>query len=426
MTTVQEAQELLRKGLRREAEAAYRQVLETSPDNVEALNILGTMALNRGDAMQALGLLQRAALAAPNDAVTRHRIARAHEAMGNVDSALAEQEQAVRLDPDFNLARLHLGIALENQGQTERALLHYSRAVKQAQLQGRWLDPASTPEGIRPLVEHAVVSIRNGRATMLYNLIEPLIQKYGRDSLARVDQCLRVHLDMEPPAYPDARQKPTFLYFPGLPTSPYFDRSLFPWIEAMESQTEAVLTELQGVLPGDSGRERVFLDLAVEEQNLRGADKPPSWNGYYFYRHGQRRAENHANCPVTSAALDRLPLSRVPEHGPECLFSVFTAGTHLMIHRGVTNTRVVGHLPLIIPKGDCALNVGGELHRWQKGRIVVFDDTYEHEAWNRSDETRVVLIFDLWNPHLTDVERIATSDIVEAIGGMREAVDNAA
>ena len=234
MITVQEAQELLRKGLRREAEAAYRQVLETSPDNVEALNILGNMALNRGDAAQALQLLQRAALAAPNDAVTRHRIARAHDAMGNVDFALAEQEQAVRLDPDFNLARLHLGIALENQGQADRALLHYSRAVKQSQMQGRWLDPASTPEGIRPLVEHAVVSIRNGRATMLYNLIEPLIQKYGRDSLARVDHCLRVHLDMEPAAYPDARQHPTFLYFPGLPTSPYFDRSLFPWIEAME------------------------------------------------------------------------------------------------------------------------------------------------------------------------------------------------
>lgn len=426
MTTVQAAQEFLRKGLRREAEAAYRNVLESAPDNVEALNILGTMALNRGDAAQALDLLQRAAQAAPSDAVTRHRLARAHDANGDAASALAEQERAVQLDPDFNLARLYLGIALEDSGQSDRALLQYSRAVKQSQTQGRWLDPATTPEGIRALVEHAVVSIRNGRSTMLYNLIEPLIQKYGKDSLTRVEQCLRIHLDMEQASYPDHRQRPTFLYFPGLPTSAYFNLGLFPWINEMESHTESILAELQGVLRGDSGRERVFLDLAVEEQNLRGADVPPSWNGYYFFRHGQRRDENHRSCPTTSAALDKLPLSRVPDHGPECLFSVFTAGTHLMMHRGVTNTRVVGHLPLIIPKGDCALNVGGELHRWQKGKIVVFDDSYEHEAWNRSDQTRVVLIFDLWNPHLTEVERIATRDIVEAIGGMREAVDNAA
>ena len=123
----------------------------------------------------------------------------------------------------------------------------------------------------------------------------------------------------------------------------------------------------------------------------------PAWNGYYFYRHGARRDENCARCPATSAALDRLPLPQVREHAPEVLFSVFTAGTHLLPHRGVTNTRVVGHLPLLVPE-DCALNVGGEIHVWQEGRVVVFDDTYEHEAWNRSQEMRVVLIFDLWNP----------------------------
>jgi aspartate beta-hydroxylase len=82
----------------------------------------------------------------------------------------------------------------------------------------------------------------------------------------------------------------------------------------------------------------------------------------------------------------------------------------------------VGHLPLIVP-GDCALNVGGESHVWQEGRIVVFDDTYEHEAWNRSSEPRVVLIFDVWNPHLTEVERSAVADIVEAIGSFREAME---
>ncbi len=114
----------------------------------------------------------------------------------------------------------------------------------------------------------------------------------------------------------------------------------------------------------------------------------------------------------------------VEDHGPEILFSVFTPGTHLLAHRGVTNTRVVAHLPLIVPP-DCALRVGGEDHAWQEGRVVVFDDTYEHEAWNRSDQIRVVLIFDLWNPHLTELERAAVARIVVAIGEFRQATEAA-
>ena len=71
------------------------------------------------------------------------------------------------------------------------------------------------------------------------------------------------------------------------------------------------------------------------------------------------------------------------------------------------------------------LQVGGEIHEWRKGRVVVFDDTFEHEAWNRSDQTRVVLIFDIWNPYLTEVERAAMSDLVPAIGDFRQAVEAA-
>jgi len=106
------------------------------------------------------------------------------------------------------------------------------------------------------------------------------------------------------------------------------------------------------------------------------------------------------------------------------LFSVFTPGTHLLPHRGVTNARAVVHLPLIVPR-DCALKVGGEIHAWQEGRLVAFDDTYEHEAWNRSSEVRVVLILDVWNPHLSEVETAALRTLIEGIGDFRKAVTDA-
>ena len=219
------------------------------------------------------------------------------------------------------------------------------------------------------------------------------------------------------------RSQPFFSSLGFLP-APYLDLRLFPWIDALESQFAAIRAELLQRLDTAQGRERVFDSEALENENLRGQSIAPSWNGYYFYRHGQRRDDNCGACPATTAALDALPLARVREHAPEVLFSVFTPGTHLLPHRGVTNTRVVGHLALIVPR-DCALSVAGEAYRWQEGRCVVFDDTYEHEAWNRSDGIRVVLIFDLWNPHLTEIECIAVARLVEAIGELRGAVETA-
>ncbi len=101
------------------------------------------------------------------------------------------------------------------------------------------------------------------------------------------------------------------------------------------------------------------------------------------------------------------------------MFSVLTPGTHILPHRGVTNTRVVCHLPLVVPE-DCALVVGGEKHAWREGEAVAFDDTYEHEAWNRGNKTRVVLIVDVWNPHLTAAERDAVTALVGAIGRFQQ------
>ena len=132
------------------------------------------------------------------------------------------------------------------------------------------------------------------------------------------------------------------------------------------------------------------------------------------------RADTLALCPRTAAILESLPLCRIREHAPEVMFSVLTPGTHILPHRGVTNTRVVCHLPLVVPE-DCALVVGGETHVWREGEAVAFDDTYEHEAWNRGSRTRVVLIIDVWNPHLTAAERDAVATLAGAMGDFNKA-----
>ena len=97
---------------------------------------------------------------------------------------------------------------------------------------------------------------------------------------------------------------------------------------------------------------------------------------------------------------------------PNALFSALAPHTQIPPHHGETNARLVAHLPLIIPKG-CSYRVGHERREWEVGKCLIFDDTLEHEARNDSDELRVVLIFDLWNPLLNDTEKKLVSALAK-------------
>jgi aspartyl/asparaginyl beta-hydroxylase (cupin superfamily) len=109
-------------------------------------------------------------------------------------------------------------------------------------------------------------------------------------------------------------------------------------------------------------------------------------------------------CPATWEAVLKLPLPRISGWGPTVVFSLLKGGAHIAAHNGMFNTRLVCHLPLIVPPG-CSFRVGNETREWEEGKLMIFDDTIEHEARNDSDEDRVVLIFDVWRPELSEQER---------------------
>jgi aspartate beta-hydroxylase len=422
MNAAEQGHLLLKQGKAKEAEVEFRRVLEGEPDHIEALNVLGLAALRDGDIDRALMLLKHAAAVDGGQALTHLHLGRAHAAAFELDSAAAAYATALALEPKLHAARLHLAELHEKRGDTMRAVMTYARALNDAQAEGRWLNASTTPVALQGAVDHAQQFVRGQRLASFAELMEPFARQYGGAALRRVEQAVRIHLHLETPVFPDPRQKPTFLFFPGLPATPYLDKGLIPEIEELEAATTEIRAELNALLPSAAGRERVFHTGELEQANLRGLAEPPSWNGYYFFRHGERRDDNCAACPITAAALAALPLARVRGHGPEVLYSVFSPGTHLLPHCGVTNTRVVGHLPLMIPD-DCVLRVGGEDHHWREGEVVVFDDTYEHEAWNRSDRTRVVMIFDLWNPFLSLPERAVLAELVVATGEFRAGVE---
>ena len=129
-------------------------------------------------------------------------------------------------------------------------------------------------------------------------------------------------------------------------------------------------------------------------------------------------AANAARCPRTMAALADVPLCRMPGRTPSVHFSLLRPGARIPPHTGMLNTRLICHLPLIVPE-NCGLRVGGETRRWEDRKTLIFDDSIVHEAWNDSAETRGILLFDIWRPELTAIERRAVAALFAAIDAYR-------
>ncbi len=209
-------------------------------------------------------------------------------------------------------------------------------------------------------------------------------------------------------------QQPSSFYFPGLPQRQFYERSEFDWLAEIEAGVPAMRAELEAVLT-DGKDFAPYVETSAERP--RAANPlidDPSWGAFYFWRNGDVVAENALRCPATMAALNAAPMPQIDKRSPIALWSLLKPGTHIQPHHGLLNTRLICHIPLIVP-GDCALRVGNETREWREGEALIFDDSFEHEAWNRSERTRVVLLFEIWRPEISVEERAALTAIFETI-----------
>jgi len=357
--------------------------------------------------------LERALQSRPTDHALHHQLAQAHAQLLQLPDREDQLARICRDQPYAFTSQLHLAGLYQARRDRKAAVIGFTRAIKTAQRCGFWFDSNSTQPWLRELVLRAMDIAQRGRAEVFHDSLEPLVSRYGRDELARVTLALAMYLGLEPLVRSDPRQQPKFLYVPGLPIAPVFPRDALPFADWYEAQTDAVVAELQGALRG-TGVQAFHHNVpeAVQKTLTTGA----AWDAYFFFADGRRNDAHHAACPQVSRVLAALPLDHVRDHGPEVCFSILRPGAHIQPHRGVTNARAVLHLALEIPE-DCALNlVGVQQITWARGRCFAFDDTYEHEAWNRSTTTRVILLADIWNPYLTGAEREALAELVGTIG----------
>ena len=201
-------------------------------------------------------------------------------------------------------------------------------------------------------------------------------------------------------------QEPTGFYFPGLPQIQYYDPAGFDWVADVEACTSAIRSELKALLETTGTRDfRPYIQSDANKPRLDGNKllDDADWSARFLCENGKVDEALVERCPKTWQAVQAAPLAHITSH-PTVMFSLLRPGARIAPHTGMFNTRLVCHLPLIVPPG-CRFRVGNEVREWEEGKLLIFDDTIEHEAWNDGSGDRIVLIFDIWRPELSEQEK---------------------
>jgi aspartyl/asparaginyl beta-hydroxylase (cupin superfamily) len=328
--------------------------------------------------------------------------------LGDPIGALEAARSALGLEPRNFSALLLQATLLDRVGQSQAAARAYAVALVQAPSDAYLDDPT------RRVVAHA----RKVSAAYTSRLREHLHAAVG-GAADGLDPRERRRLDgfIETTLRTRRRfqQEPLEYWVPGLPAIEFHERAAFPWIDEFEAAAPAMREELAQILADDAGDLVPYVRYPTHAplDQWRELNQNPRWSAFHFYEQGHRVEARCRRAPRTIAAIERLPQPQVARRSPAAMFSVLRPRTRIPPHTGAANFRLVVHLPLVVP-GGCGFRVGGETREWRAGEAWVFDDTIEHEAWNESDETRVILICDVWNPLVPPEQRALIARVIAA------------
>jgi aspartyl/asparaginyl beta-hydroxylase (cupin superfamily) len=407
---------------RRDADAQrlLREAEAILPSHPLVLHERARRRLAAGDPAGARALLEQVVAMAPRRVSFWLSLAAALRALALREEELNALERALAVDPTHLVVLLQKAALLDLMNKPRSAAAVYGHALQT--LSPDLKLPAPVEAHVR-LAERRVSENAVGLAAMIEGRLRGL-QRVGESagSSSRFDRCLDRVLGRRRIYVPE----PTSMLFPYLRHYEFFDREHFPWLADIEAATESVREELLGVLSADQGGLQPYIAFAegLPLNQWKELNHSRRWTAYFLWNQGRREEEHLGRCPRTAAALGRAPQVDIPGKGPTAFFSLLEPRTKIPAHTGVTNTRLTVHLPLIVPPG-CGFRVGGETREWRTGTAWVFDDTIEHEAWNGSDAPRAILIFDVWHPELTRLERdlvrettVALADYYEAEGAV--------
>jgi aspartate beta-hydroxylase len=395
----QQARELARLGRAAEAALLWERILAADANHTEALLSLSTRALAHGDAASALKMLEHAATSAPNDPMVHVYTAVALKDLGRPADEMAAVGRALAVDPYFYPALLHKGMLLERLGKRRQAARVFKDVLNIMP------DPEQEGPRFRKAAEHARTAIQENQQSLERHLDSVLADLRSRHSAARLDrfeETVKVVTGAKKRYAPD----PVMLHFAQLPPLQFYDNDLFPWIPELEAAAGDIRRECEAVLAEHRSEFVPFIQYppGAAADRWQDLNNSPRWAAYILWQNGQREDAHCERCPYTAALVESLPLARAPGFWPNVHFSALEARTALPPHNGDTNARVLVQLPLVLAPGN-SVRVGNDSRQWQYGKACVFDGSVEHESRNDGDGTCAQLVFDVWNPYLTEAER---------------------
>ena len=370
-------------------------------------------ALRDGRHAEARRLFEEFAASRPGDASAQLGLAYACLGLRDEASAVEAVDRALALDPRNLRALILKGDLLHRAGDARNALAYYQAATRGAQALASVPGAQALPPDLAREVARAEAACRREAAHLETALRERIATLSPGTASARFDQSLDILFGRRRIHFQEPRQ----FFFAELPQVQFYPREQFPWLDRVEAATGEIREELQAVMRDEHA-------FSPYVQSVPGRPRPPestmldnpSWSAFYLWKDGTLVPENAARCPRTLAALEGVPLNRLPQRSPSVLFSLLRPRTRIPPHNGLVNTRLICHLPLIVPLG-CRFRVGNETRQWEEGKAWVFDDSIDHEAWNDSDQTRVILLFEIWRPELSERERELVQALFAALDG---------
>lgn len=366
-----------------------------------------TEALARRDPQSALGLLDQADRLGVTHNGTLNR-ALALRLIGDFNGALMVLDDALAMQPYDFTALLGKAAMLEQIGQGRAAVDVYRNALKIAPPRDR------VPAPLAAQMDHAAGVVRRHAEALRDHMrsnVAALRCTVDPATLDRFDEGLEIYAGLKTAP----KQEPLLLDYPRLPAIPFYDCALFPWLERLEAATPVIQAELESLLASsmDEFAPYIAYPRGAPVNQWGELNHSRKWTSLWLWRDGERQEAVCERCPQTAALLESLPMCRQDGFAPTVVFSALEPHTHIPAHTGSSNVRLLTHLPLILP-GPARFRVGNTVRDWKMGQAWVFDDTIEHEAWNDADQMRVILIFDVWNPYLSEAEQTLITAMMQA------------
>lgn len=259
------------------------------------------------------------------------------------------------------------------------------------------------PDADAVMRKHSALADRSIREhfTSMHRAVVAHMEAERGGTLPRLHNGVWTHYHLEPFEFGGPLHRPQIFYLPDLPATPTHPAQGVPGFDQLIAAVPAICAEYEAAMT-DGAKGTPYVHGGMDEDKWTALRGSHDWDAIYLYLNAAETGDT-ARFPKTIEALSAIRLVEKRGKPMEAFFSVLKPGAHIPPHFGLTNSRMTVHLPLIVPP-DCAIRVGDVTHAWQVGAPLIFDDSFEHEAWNKSDETRVVLIFEVPHPDLTELE----------------------